>query len=80
MKVSQSGINWIKKQPLRLENIKWWLESEKYGCCPMTRDTYRGSCEYFCKKIWPRLKINCPCNAYGKEEVIKIAKQIVGEE
>ena len=83
MKISQGGIEEVRKNPKLLRAIKCWLKNKEEFFCPLSALSGEDNCnpKLLCKKIFPALdEDECPCTQYSEEEVIQIAKQIMGEE
>ena len=66
------------------EDIQLWLDEMNYDHCPfITLDEEDCPDPSICKAIFPTLEVVqnlpsiCPCDAYGKSYVIKVAKEII---
>lgn len=81
MKVSQEGIEEVKKDPELMKAIQIWVTNGELEC-PLSLFFDSAPCnpEILCQKIFPELeKEECPCSQYPESEVMQIAKQIVGD-
>ena len=74
----------LKLTKKQIVGIKKWLEMGKferdYNCPLNDRDYVKCLPHIFslCKKLFPKIEIcKCPCQAYTKEHVTKIARAIL---
>ena len=66
------------------DDIQVWLDEMTYDACPFEELDEEGCPDpSICRAIFPSLELFqfnefvCPCDAYGKKYVIKIAKEII---